>query len=320
MHKNKYQSSEAYQIPESEKQHNIVEFRNLNCHTPLHRSYTSIVNLIEHHQKLVRSKSEPATRYKTELCRPFEENGTCKYGDKCQFAHGYHELRNLDRHPKYKTELCRTFHKTGFCPYGPRCHFVHNFEEARVDRLKLTSTNFSHNLNPLLQPIHVLQQPTIQLQTNTILTNTDDEFSHSTVLSRTLQQPTQVKINQELPQSNFQSIFNRPKPLSLSPTLSLGSAADSISPTSSLSQSPTNSMGHFFSDEITYSVSRNHNSLSLDKQNYLSDPCFNMNQNIKFQKISLKQSTLPSLQKLECRLPIFNKISKTFVKFDKLQI
>ncbi|XP_035262710.1 mRNA decay activator protein ZFP36L2-A-like [Anguilla anguilla] len=72
-----------------------------------------------------------STRYKTELCRPFEENGTCKYGEKCQFAHGYHELRNLSRHPKYKTERCRTFHTTGYCPYGPRCHFIHNADERR---------------------------------------------------------------------------------------------------------------------------------------------------------------------------------------------
>ncbi|KAF7646256.1 hypothetical protein LDENG_00190870 [Lucifuga dentata] len=71
------------------------------------------------------------SRYKTELCRPFEENASCKYGDKCQFAHGMHELRSLSRHPKYKTELCRTFHTVGFCPYGPRCHFIHNAEERR---------------------------------------------------------------------------------------------------------------------------------------------------------------------------------------------
>ncbi|XP_075993405.1 mRNA decay activator protein ZFP36L1b [Genypterus blacodes] len=70
-----------------------------------------------------------SSRYKTELCRPFEENGACKYGDKCQFAHGMHEVRSLSRHPKYKTELCRTFHSVGFCPYGPRCHFIHNAEE-----------------------------------------------------------------------------------------------------------------------------------------------------------------------------------------------
>ncbi|KAI4873350.1 hypothetical protein NFI96_022034 [Prochilodus magdalenae] len=72
-----------------------------------------------------------SSRYKTELCRPFEENGACKYGEKCQFAHGYHELRSLSRHPKYKTEPCRTFHTIGFCPYGPRCHFIHNADERR---------------------------------------------------------------------------------------------------------------------------------------------------------------------------------------------
>ena len=70
-------------------------------------------------------------RYKTELCRPYQEYGFCKYGEKCQFAHGEQDLRVMPRHPKYKTDLCRTYHSTGFCPYGPRCHFIHNMEEAR---------------------------------------------------------------------------------------------------------------------------------------------------------------------------------------------
>lgn len=109
------------------------------------------------HRKLDRSVSEPAdrsqsnlrpippnsSRYKTELCRPFEENGTCKYGDKCQFAHGIAELRTLIRHPKYKTELCRTFHTTGFCPYGPRCHFIHNSEDAKKCIISALQTNGS---------------------------------------------------------------------------------------------------------------------------------------------------------------------------------
>ena len=71
------------------------------------------------------------SRYKTELCRPFQDYGYCKYGDKCQFAHGEQELRVVPRHPKYKTELCRTYHTRGFCPYGSRCHFIHTLEEAR---------------------------------------------------------------------------------------------------------------------------------------------------------------------------------------------
>ncbi|KIK71341.1 hypothetical protein GYMLUDRAFT_66551 [Collybiopsis luxurians FD-317 M1] len=63
--------------------------------------------------------------YKTELCRSWEEKGTCRYGAKCQFAHGEDELRKVSRHPKYKTEICRTFWVSGSCPYGKRCCFIH---------------------------------------------------------------------------------------------------------------------------------------------------------------------------------------------------
>lgn len=63
--------------------------------------------------------------YKTELCRSWEEKGSCRYGAKCQFAHGEDELRSVSRHPKYKTEICRTFWVSGSCPYGKRCCFIH---------------------------------------------------------------------------------------------------------------------------------------------------------------------------------------------------
>lgn len=53
------------------------------------------------------------------------ETGACRYGPKCQFAHGEHELRPVLRHPKYKTEICRNYEETGTCPYGSRCRFVH---------------------------------------------------------------------------------------------------------------------------------------------------------------------------------------------------
>ncbi|PSC68048.1 Ankyrin repeat domain-containing 13C [Micractinium conductrix] len=74
--------------------------------------------------------------YKTELCRSWEETGSCRYGAKCQerrgagslawFAHGREELRPVVRHPKYKTEVCRTFAQNGTCPYGTRCRFIHS--------------------------------------------------------------------------------------------------------------------------------------------------------------------------------------------------
>jgi len=80
-------------------------------------------------------KSTPARpsnplRYKTELCRTFEESGICRFGETCTFAHGFAELRAVPRHPRYKTEPCRTYHTLGYCQYGARCHFVHDPEEA----------------------------------------------------------------------------------------------------------------------------------------------------------------------------------------------
>jgi hypothetical protein len=82
-------------------------------------------------QHSVDGGNSASTRYKTELCRSYQETGgVCRYGDKCQFAHGVEELRSVDRHPRYKTELCRTFHSRGFCAYGPRCHFIHNGDDV----------------------------------------------------------------------------------------------------------------------------------------------------------------------------------------------
>lgn len=93
------------------------------------------------------ASQQNANRYKTELCRSFQENGICKYGEKCQFAHGYTEMRNMVRHPKYKTELCRTFHATGYCPYGPRCHFVHDTNESgkQSNKENVKSNNHHHH-------------------------------------------------------------------------------------------------------------------------------------------------------------------------------
>lgn len=84
-------------------------------------------------------------RYKTELCRGFQETGSCKYGSKCQFAHGEAELRGLYRHPKYKTEPCRTFYNFGYCPYGSRCHFIH---EDKISGGPLPSAKFQNQQQP----------------------------------------------------------------------------------------------------------------------------------------------------------------------------
>ncbi|XP_006627647.2 mRNA decay activator protein ZFP36L1 [Lepisosteus oculatus] len=113
-----------------------------------------------------------SSRYKTELCRTYEESGNCKYGAKCQFAHGLEELRGLSRHPKYKTEPCRTFHTIGFCPYGARCHFIHNADEQRSaqapsgpqpprgrPQLLRQSVSFAGFSSPALSGFHSAQEP-----------------------------------------------------------------------------------------------------------------------------------------------------------------
>merc|ERR1712137_513500 len=78
--------------------------------------------------------------YKTELCRSFEDTGSCRYGTKCQFAHGKAELRPVLRHPKYKTEVCKTFYNTGTCPYGRRCRFIHSTPDKKPQVTNKTKT------------------------------------------------------------------------------------------------------------------------------------------------------------------------------------
>jgi hypothetical protein len=88
--------------------------------------------------------------YKTELCRSFEETGNCRYGTKCQFAHGIIDLRPVMRHPKYKTEVCKTFHTIGTCPYGKRCRFIHVPPSQKLpgDKEMASEESFS-SLNPI---------------------------------------------------------------------------------------------------------------------------------------------------------------------------
>jgi hypothetical protein len=65
-------------------------------------------------------------KYKTEMCKNWELRGTCKFGDKCCFAHGREELKaKVLTHIKYKTKPCKQYHQTGYCPYGQRCQYLH---------------------------------------------------------------------------------------------------------------------------------------------------------------------------------------------------
>jgi hypothetical protein len=92
------------------------------------------------------------SKYKTELCKTFTQNGFCPYGNKCRFAHGKQDLFDkVISCKKYKQKECISFFKNLHCCYGTRCHFKH--DERRLKdipkesnyqmRLKLIEASFN---------------------------------------------------------------------------------------------------------------------------------------------------------------------------------
>eukprot|EP00347_Sterkiella_histriomuscorum_P005780 403355299 len=66
-------------------------------------------------------------KYKTELCKNWENQGSCIFGDQCSFAHGLQQLHTkIDLPSKYKTRLCKKYQEELYCPYGVRCQFIHS--------------------------------------------------------------------------------------------------------------------------------------------------------------------------------------------------
>ncbi|KAI8097608.1 uncharacterized protein BX664DRAFT_383867 [Halteromyces radiatus] len=113
---------------------------------------TILCTTIPQDDKNVTPQEDPqekkARLYKTEFCRNWDEENACKYGDKCQYAHGQDDLRYVQRHPKYKTESCRTFETLGTCPYGIRCTFIHETHSPQEDR-SLSSISTSSSTSTL---------------------------------------------------------------------------------------------------------------------------------------------------------------------------
>ena len=73
-------------------------------------------------------------KYKTELCKYFEINGYCKYGDKCAYAHGKENLRSkVTNTTAYRTKKCTQFFEQGYCPYGNRCQFAHQLKSNIIN-------------------------------------------------------------------------------------------------------------------------------------------------------------------------------------------
>jgi len=96
-----------------------------------------------------------ATKYKTELCRNWEE-GHCEYGEKCTFAHGSYELRpKTHLSTAYKTKNCKQFFDLGFCSYGPRCQFRHQDETFTSAELAVSVTRCMQDQRGRRLPVFV---------------------------------------------------------------------------------------------------------------------------------------------------------------------
>ncbi|KAG4300670.1 hypothetical protein PCK1_003099 [Pneumocystis canis] len=159
------------------------------------------------HSKKSSSSSVKTNLYKTELCRNWEENGECRYGLKCQFAHGHSELRSLLRHPKYKTSPCKTFTEIGSCPYGQRCCFSHIKELVKPGRIDATQS-FENTIPPHTRLFFSkISNPSDPRETNIRAINTAPLFQ------KTLFSPKLSELNHIF---NNISLFDKISPLSLS--------------------------------------------------------------------------------------------------------
>jgi hypothetical protein len=123
-------------------------------------------------------------KFKTVLCKHFIQHGSCSYGDKCQFAHGHHELHsgsigvNLGGIPQmestskpnkvppnpanFKIVKCKNWESTGNCKYGSVCTFAHGDNELRTkseNNLKISenAVNVDNNFN--INNPYLMQDP-----------------------------------------------------------------------------------------------------------------------------------------------------------------
>mmetsp|Transcript_37811 Transcript_37811/g.96650 ORF Transcript_37811/g.96650 Transcript_37811/m.96650 type:complete len:385 (-) Transcript_37811:223-1377(-) len=113
-----------------------------------------------HQQKAcTRSTRTEFAFIKTRLCNNWM-TGSCRFGDKCNFAHGESELRSADAAmlafssqgagapapaprgggsrgegppANFKTRMCKNFVQNGYCQYKNNCAFAHGAAELRKD-------------------------------------------------------------------------------------------------------------------------------------------------------------------------------------------
>ena len=129
---NNYQSSKEFKdISSTIKSIKILDGKIFNDNE------NKIKNLKHHKKKASQFKSTAEDfkiKYKTELCKYYEINGFCKYGDNCAYAHGKENLRSkITNTTAYRTKKCSQFFQSGYCPYGNRCQFAHQISSNIIN-------------------------------------------------------------------------------------------------------------------------------------------------------------------------------------------
>lgn len=119
------------------------------AHAPnpvLRKCATTHVSASPNNDNLVmseKSQTSFVTKFKTELCKNWQAGIECKFGSKCAFAHGYHELSQKNLPTNYKTKVCKQFHEEMYCSYGSRCQFIHLSQPKEVVDESLTKAIYA---------------------------------------------------------------------------------------------------------------------------------------------------------------------------------
>ena len=85
----------------------------------------------------LRGDPQRQAKVKTELCLYYLKDVVCPFGERCNYAHGWDELRfkrlqELERNglipnaAQYRTHPCLSWIMTGSCPFGQRCSSIHD--------------------------------------------------------------------------------------------------------------------------------------------------------------------------------------------------
>ena len=84
-------------------------------------------------------------KFRTEMCKNFDQTGHCQFGDRCSFAHSKNQIMMKTNLPvNYKTKMCRKYQLNGYCPYGVRCQFKHGIN----DQFMKAGRKFSEEIEP----------------------------------------------------------------------------------------------------------------------------------------------------------------------------